>query len=107
MLFHLRSIVVDFFPHDKEAAMPCIYLFNALTVVVGFLWFPYLGVEWQATVVIVTSIFGLVTYSIAARDYTVERNSAMLLRKELDGNSSMYVRMDDGKPLRGEEILNS
>jgi hypothetical protein len=74
--FSNRSIVVDFFPNDKEAAMPCIYIFNSLATVTGFLAFPHLPVELQATVVVVSSVAGLIAYYFAVKIYLRERAAA-------------------------------
>jgi hypothetical protein len=37
--FANRSIFVDFFPDDKEVAMPCILLLSSITTVIGFISF--------------------------------------------------------------------
>jgi MFS family permease len=74
--FANRSIVVDFFPKDKEAAMPCIYLFNSLTTVLGFLIFPFFSYHVQASIVVFTALLGLCSYLMALRIWLHERAEA-------------------------------
>ena len=63
--FANRSIFVDFFPDDKEEAMPCILLLSSITTVAGFIGFQHVAVQVQAVVVLATSVIALLAYRVA------------------------------------------
>jgi hypothetical protein len=69
-----RSVFVDFFPNDKEVAMPCILLLSSLTTVIGFITFQHLRAAIQALIVCCVSVLALLLYR-GAHEIWVNENS--------------------------------
>jgi hypothetical protein len=76
--FANRSIFVDFFPDDKEAAMPSILLLSAIATVAGFSAFSQIEaftVALQALLLLSLAVAALLAYRVAYLIYLGERSS--------------------------------
>jgi hypothetical protein len=87
-----KSIFVDFFPNDKEAAFPNIMLLSGIATFFGFMVFPHLSPICMSLILFCTSLAGIIGYVFAKRIHDREMK-ARFTEAKLDPKAAMSASL--------------